>query len=119
MMEVYREFKFDAAHLLPNITPGHRCSRMHGHTFRVVILLEGEVGKESGWVKDFGEIKRLCEPVIEELDHSTLNDIPGLGNPTSENIAVWIWNRLKPVIPELGMVEVSETSSTGCRYRGD
>lgn len=117
-MEVYREFKFDAAHLLPNITPGHSCSRMHGHTFRVVVRLEGEVGKESGWVRDFGEMKRLCEPVIDELDHATLNDIPGLDNPTSENIAVWIWNRLKPVLPELSEVEVSETSATGCRYRG-
>lgn len=118
-MEVYREFKFDAAHLLPNITPGHSCSRMHGHTFRVVVRLEGEVGKKTGWVRDFGEIKRLCEPVMDELDHSTLNDIPGLDNPTSENIAVWIWNRLRPVLPELSAVEVGETSATGCTYRGD
>jgi 6-pyruvoyltetrahydropterin/6-carboxytetrahydropterin synthase len=118
-MEVFREFKFDAAHLLPNLAPGHSCSRIHGHTFRVMVMLEGEVGEESGWVRDFGNIKVLCGPVIEELDHSFLNDVPGLENPTSENIAVWIWDRLKPRLPELSMVEVSETSATGCRYRGE
>lgn len=118
-MEVYREFSFDAAHLLPGVTPGHSCSRMHGHTFRVVVHLEGDVGTESGWVRDFGELKAVCRPVIDELDHAFLNDIPGLENPTSENLAVWIWNRLKPRLPELSMVEVSETPSTGCRYRGD
>ena len=117
-MEVYREFKFDAAHRLPNLPPGHSCSRIHGHTFSVKVVLEGEIGTDSGWVRDFGEIKAVCEPVMEELDHSCLNDIPGLRNPTSENIAVWIWERIKPGLPELSAVEVSETSSTGCRYRG-
>ena len=82
------------------------------------MILEGEVGPETGWVRDFGEMKAVCAPVIEELDHSFLNDIPGLSNPTSENIAVWLWERLKPRLPELCAVEVSETSSTGCRYRG-
>jgi len=118
-MEVYREFRFDAAHLLPELTPGHSCSRMHGHSFRVVVHLEGRVADGTGWVRDFGEIKEVCRPVIDQLDHSFLNDIPGLENPTSENLAVWIWNRLKPRLPELSMVEVSETPSTGCRYRGD
>ena len=117
-MEVYREFKFDAAHLLPNLPPEHKCSKLHGHTFRAVIHLVAEVQRESGWVRDFGEIKRLCKPVIDELDHKYLNDIPGLSNPTSENIARWVWNRLKPVIPELSMVEIKETTSTGCRYYG-
>ena len=117
-MEVYREFKFDAAHLLPNLPPEHRCRRLHGHTFRAVIHLEACVGEESGWVRDFAEIKTLCTPVIDELDHRYLNDIPGLENPTSENIASWVWNRLKPVLPELSMVEIKETSSTGCRYLG-
>lgn len=117
-MEVYREFKFDAAHLLPNLTPGHRCSRLHGHTFVAVVHLEAGVGIETGWVRDFGEIKRLCMPVIDQLDHTYLNDIPGLENPTSENIARWVWNRLKPILPELSMIEIKETLSTGCRYRG-
>jgi len=117
-MEVYREFKFDAAHMLPNLPPGHRCSRLHGHTFRAVVYMEAGVGRETGWVMDFGELKSRCAPVIEELDHAYLNEIPGLENPTSENIARWVWNRLKPVLPELSMIEIQETSATGCRYRG-
>ncbi len=117
-MEVYREFSFDAAHRLPNLPPEHRCSRLHGHTFQVVVHLEAGVGKESGWVRDFGEIKKLCGPVIDELDHTFLNDVPGLENPTSENIARWVWKRLEPVLPELSMVEIKETESTGCVYRG-
>ena len=117
-MEVYRDFKFDAAHQLPNLPPGHRCGRLHGHTFHAVVHLRGGVGKETGWVRDFGEIKRLCMPVIDQLDHTYLNDIPGLENPTSENIAKWVWKKLKSVIPELSMVEIKETSMTGCRYKG-
>lgn len=117
-MEVYRDFKFDAAHLLPNLPPGHRCGRLHGHTFHAVVHLTAGVGSETGWVRDFGEIKRLCMPVIDQLDHTYLNDIPGLENPTSENIAKWVWKKLKPVIPELSMVEIKETSMTGCRYKG-
>ena len=117
-MEVYREFKFDAAHLLPNLPPGHRCGRLHGHTFKAIVHLDAGVGNKTGWVRDFGEIKKLCMPVIDELDHTNLNDIPGLENPTSENIARWIWNKLKSVLPELSMVEIKETSSTGCIYRG-
>ncbi len=118
-MEITREFSFDAAHLLPHLAPGHRCSSMHGHTFRMVVHLEGEVGERTGWVRDFGEVKEICKPVLDLLDHSFLNDIPGLENPTSENIAIWVWNRLKPQLPELSMVEISETPSTGCRYRGE
>ncbi len=117
-MEVYREFKFDAAHRLPNLPPDHKCSRLHGHTFKVIIMLEAPVGTDTGWVRDFAEIKRLSAPVIDELDHTFLNDIPGLENPTSENIAIWVWNILKPLIPELSSIEIKETASAGCRYRG-
>lgn len=117
-MEVYREFKFDAAHFLPNLPPEHKCRRLHGHTFRAVIYLDSEVGSETGWVRDFGEIKSICTPLIDELDHSCLNEIPGLENPTSENIAKWLWKRLKQLLPELSTIEIKETSKTGCRYRG-
>jgi 6-pyruvoyltetrahydropterin/6-carboxytetrahydropterin synthase len=117
-MEVYREFKFDAAHLLPNLPPEHKCGKLHGHTFRAVIHLDSEVGKETGWVRDFGEIRSICAPVIDKLDHSYLNDVRGLENPTSENIAKWLWQRLKPLMPELSAIEIKETSKTGCMFRG-
>lgn len=117
-MEIYREFKFDAAHRLPNLQEGHRCGNLHGHTFAVFIHIEGRVGDDTGWVKDYGEIKSICAPVIDTLDHQYLNDIPGLENPTSEKIAEWLWKRIKPSLKELTMIEVKETASTGCRYRG-
>ncbi len=117
-MEIYREFKFDAAHSLPHLPNGHKCGNLHGHTFAVIVYVSGPVGEKTGWVMDYGEIKSVCEPVIDRLDHSYLNDIPGLENPTSETIAVWLWNRIKPEIPQLSMVEVKETVATGCRYTG-
>ena len=116
-MEIYREFKFDAAHKLPNLPEGHRCSNLHGHTFKVIVHIEGPAGTETGWVRDYGELKAICGPIIDKLDHQYLNDIPGLGNPTSEHIAAWLWDAVKPLLPELCMIEVKETESTGCRYR--
>ncbi len=117
-MEIYREFTFDAAHRLSALPETHRCSSLHGHTFSVSVHLEGELDPIMGWVMDYGEIKKICRPFIEILDHSYLNDIPGLENPTSEHIAVWLWNRIKPELPGLSMIEVRETPKTGCRYRG-
>ncbi len=115
-MEIYREFKFDAAHRLPNLPDSHRCSNLHGHTFRVFVHIEGPTGADTGWVRDYGEIKSICAPIIDQLDHSYLNDIGGLENPTSEHIAKWLWTAIKPQLPELSMLEVKETESTGCRY---
>ncbi len=117
-MEIYREFKFDAAHKLPNLPEGHRCGNLHGHTFVVYIHIQGNVGEKTGWVMDYGEIKSICAPVIDKLDHQYLNDVSGLENPTSEVIAQWLWNRIKPVLPELSMIEIKETASTGCRFLG-
>jgi 6-pyruvoyltetrahydropterin/6-carboxytetrahydropterin synthase len=117
-MEIYREFTFDAAHRLQGLPGNHRCGNLHGHTFTVVVYLEGIINEERGWVIDYGEVKKICNPIIDTLDHSFLNDIPGLENPTSECIAIWLWGRIKPLIPELTMIEVKETAKTGCRYRG-
>lgn len=117
-MEIYREFKFDAAHRLPNLPSGHRCGNLHGHTFAVFVHVEGDTGDHTGWVRDYGEIKSICAPVIDRLDHQYLNDIAGLENPTSERIARWLWEQIKPSIPELSLIEVKETASTGCRYSG-
>jgi 6-pyruvoyltetrahydropterin/6-carboxytetrahydropterin synthase len=118
-MEIYKEFHFEAAHLLPNVPPGHKCARLHGHSFQVRLSVRGEAPEPSGWVMDFGELKTKFQPILDQLDHYYLNDIPGLHNPTSENIARWIWSRLKPNLPELSTVEIRETCTSGCIYHGD
>ncbi len=117
-MEIFREFTFEAAHRLPGVPAGHKCARLHGHSFRVAIHIEGPVNDQSGWVMDFADLKRAFAPVREQLDHYYLNEINGLENPTSENIAIWIWQRLQPTLPELSQVVVRETCTSGCIYRG-
>ena len=97
---------------------GHKCSRLHGHSFRVELVCEGEAGAESGWLLDFAEIKRAFGPFLEELDHHYLNEVEGLENPTAENLARWIWVRVKPGLPVLTQVNIAETCSTRCEYRG-
>jgi 6-pyruvoyltetrahydropterin/6-carboxytetrahydropterin synthase len=118
-MRLFKEFTFEAAHRLPNVLPEHKCSRLHGHSFVVRISVEGEVGEASGWVMDFGDIKAAFRPILERLDHYYLNDIPGLENPTSENLARWIWIELTPALPQLCEVEIRETCTSGCIYVGD
>ncbi len=119
VVEIYKHFGFESAHRLPNLPPEHKCSRLHGHSYRVSVHVDGTVGETSGWVCDFGDIEAACQPVRDELDHRYLNDITGLENPTSEVLARWIWIRLEPALPGLSMVEVRETCTSGCRYRGD
>jgi 6-pyruvoyltetrahydropterin/6-carboxytetrahydropterin synthase len=118
-MEIYKEFTFEAAHFLPNVQEGHKCRRLHGHSYRVRITVDGPVLPDAGWVMDFGNIKRSFNPILEQLDHWCLNDIEGLENPTSENIARWIWVRLKPSLPELSRIDISETCTSGCSYAGE
>lgn len=118
-MDVFKEFTFEAAHLLPNVPPDHKCRRLHGHSFRVEVHVRGEVARETGWVVDFADIKRAFTPLRRQLDHHYLNEIEGLSNPTSENIARWIWNKLLPELPGLCKVVVHETCTSGCVYRGD
>ncbi len=117
-MDVFKEFTFEAAHRLPNVPPDHKCSRLHGHSFRVEVHVQGEVGQESGWVMDFAEIKRAFAPLRRRLDHNYLNEIEGLSNPTSENLARWMWDRLLPSLPMITKVVVRETCTSGCIYRG-
>lgn len=116
--EIYKDFHFEAAHRLPNVPEGHKCARLHGHSFHVRIQVCGETGTDSGWVLDFADIKRAFAPIHDQLDHYYLNEIAGLENPTSENIARWIWDRLEASLPLLSAVEVRETCTTGCLYRG-
>ncbi|MGA1741873.1 MAG: 6-carboxytetrahydropterin synthase QueD [Pseudohongiellaceae bacterium] len=116
-MEIYKEFSFEAAHSLPNVPAGHKCGRLHGHSYKVQVHIKGEPGEESGWLMDFSDVKKIVKPVIKELDHYYLNDIKGLENPTSENLARWIWDKLQPLLP-LSKIVVSETCTSGCIYQG-
>ncbi len=118
-MEIYKDFTFEAAHRLPNVPDGHKCARLHGHSFQARIVVSGPVGEISGWVMDFGDIKAAFRPIREQLDHHYLNEVEGLENPTSEHIARWIWHRLKPQLPALCRVEIRETCTSGCLYTGD
>lgn len=118
-MEIHKEFTFEAAHRLPHLPEWHKCRRLHGHSFRVVIYVRGMQDPELGWVMDFGEIKEAVNPVIKRLDHYYLNEIEGLENPTSENLARWLWREIFPLLPNLSKVEVKETCTTGCIYTGD
>jgi 6-pyruvoyltetrahydropterin/6-carboxytetrahydropterin synthase len=117
-MEVFRDFTFDSAHLLPNAPDGHKCRRLHGHTYHVSIHVAGPVDPERGWILDFSDIDAAFEPVREALDHRYLNDVAGLANPTSEHLAAWIWERLAPALPGLSRLVVKETCTSGCSYEG-
>ncbi|MFI7578011.1 6-carboxytetrahydropterin synthase QueD [Micromonospora sp. NPDC049497] len=117
-MEVFREFTFEAAHRLPHVPEGHKCARLHGHSYRVELHVRGEVGASSGWVMDFGDIKAAFRPLLDQLDHYYLNEVPGLENPTSEVLARWIWVRLIDQLP-LSAIMVRETCTSGAIYRGD
>lgn len=117
-MEIFYEFKFEAAHRLPNVPTDHKCSRLHGHSYQVQVHVSGPIGEQSGWVIDFGNIKGACKPVIDRLDHYYLNEIDGLENPTSERLAAWIWNELASSLPMMSAVQVRETCTSGCVYRG-
>ncbi|MGP3938245.1 6-carboxytetrahydropterin synthase QueD [Streptomyces sp. 6N106] len=118
-MEIFREFTFEAAHRLPNVPEGHKCSRLHGHSYRVIVHVEAPVDPETGWVMDFGDLKKAFKPLEARLDHYYLNEIEGLENPTSEVLACWIWERLKPTLPVLSALTVRETCTSGCTYRGE
>lgn len=118
MMDIFKRFHIEAAHRLPNVPEGHKCARLHGHSFLVEIHVSGEPGPHTGWIMDFTDIKRAFQPIHDQLDHHYLNEVPGLENPTSENLARWIWDQLVPALPQLSRVVVHETCTSGCVYRG-
>ena len=115
-MEIFKAFTLESAHRLPNVPAGHKCARVHGHSFRVEIHVSGPVDDHLGWVMDFADVKAAFDPLYRQLDHHYLNDVPGLENPTSENLAKWIWQQLKPALPQLSAVVVHETCTSGARY---
>ena len=133
LVRLKRQFRFEAAHYLPTFPEGHKCRRMHGHSFKVDVVVEGQVDPARGYLIDYGTIKELCEPVRRRLDHYLLNEIEGLENPTAENLARWLWARLSPALqaaaqeagcpptalPRLVEIVVHETCTNACHYRGE
>lgn len=118
-VELTRDYRFEAAHRLPMVPADHKCARMHGHSFRVEITVAGEVDERMGWLVDFADITAVVEPLLlNELDHRTLNDVPGLENPTSERLCAWLWARIAPALPGLTAITVHETCTARCTYRG-
>jgi 6-pyruvoyltetrahydropterin/6-carboxytetrahydropterin synthase len=113
-----KTFRFEAAHDLPTFPPDHKCRRLHGHSFRFEVIVEGDVDSEKGYLIDYGDIKRAAEPLVKRLDHFYLNEVEGLSNPTSEVLARWLWDHLKPALPMLAEIVVHETCTSRCEYRG-
>jgi 6-pyruvoyltetrahydropterin/6-carboxytetrahydropterin synthase len=113
-----KTFQFEAAHLLPNLPASHKCRRLHGHSFKVDVIVSGPCDPSLGWLMDYADISAAFRPLWEQLDHRYLNEIPGLENPTSEQIAFWIWDRLKPQLPLLAEIVVAETCTASCSFRG-
>ncbi|MCA1669483.1 MAG: 6-carboxytetrahydropterin synthase QueD [Thermomicrobia bacterium] len=118
-MELFKEFTFEAAHRLPNVPADHKCFRLHGHSYRVELHVRGAVDRETGMVMDFAAITAAFKPTHDRLDHYYLNEIEGLENPTSENLARWIWSRVKPTLPSLSRLIIRETCTARCIYRGE
>ena len=117
-MEIYKEFAFDSAHFLPNVPEGHKCKNMHGHTYRLRVCIQGQPDPVLGWLMDFKDLKDIVGHTIDQLDHKLINDIPGLDNPTAENITIWIWQQIQPKLPMLSKIELYETPTTGVIYNG-
>lgn len=117
-VELCREYRFEAAHQLPKVPAGHRCARLHGHSYKLEIFITGPTDEESGWLIDFYDLDHAVQPIVEALDHRLLNELPGLQNPTCERLCGWIWQRLAPALPQLSAITVWETVDSRCTYRG-
>ncbi|MDG1427845.1 MAG: 6-carboxytetrahydropterin synthase QueD [Crocinitomicaceae bacterium] len=117
-MKIFKKFTFDSAHSLPNVPDGHKCKNVHGHTYHLTIWVERPLDEKMGWVMDFAELKEIISPVVKELDHKYINDIPGLENPTCEILVKWIWDRVIDDLEGLVKVELNETPTSGAVYKG-
>lgn len=117
--ELVKTFRFDAAHRLPDLPEGHKCRRLHGHSYRLDVHVTGEVDPATGLVIDFGELKARVEPILEQLDHRCLNDVPGLEQTTAERLAAFIFHRLVDYVPGLSAVALWESDTARCIYRGE
>ena len=118
-MEIFKQFSIEAAHWLPNVPAGHKCGRLHGHSFHIELHVSGPIDPKLGWVLDFADIKKAFKGIEDQIDHRCLNEVAGLENPTSENLARWLWQALQPALPLLSSIVVEETCTSGCVYRGE
>ena len=118
-MEIFKEFSIEAAHWLPNVPAGHKCGRLHGHSFHIELHVSGPVDPKLGWVLDFADIKKAFKGIEDQIDHRCLNEVAGLENPTSENLCRWLWQKLKPELTTLSKIVVKETCTSGCIYSGE
>lgn len=118
-MLIWKEFTAECAHSLPHVPAGHKCGRVHGHSYHITLFCEGPVDEKSGWVFDYADIAAAFQPILEELDHNHLNKLYGLENPTVENLARWIWKRLKGILPPLCRIQIRETCTAGVVYEGE
>jgi 6-pyruvoyltetrahydropterin/6-carboxytetrahydropterin synthase len=118
-VEIVRVYRIEASHRLPRLPQGHPCAKVHGHSWRIEVRARGPVDPAAGWVQDFADLDAAFAPLARALDHAHLNEVPGLENPTSERVALWVWGRLAPALPLLAQVAVWETEAAGCVYRGE
>lgn len=117
-VRLVHEFRFEAAHRLPRVPEGHKCARLHGHSFKIEIAVAGDVDPRTGWLIDFARLTEAWQPLHDRLDHHYLNEVEGLDNPTSEVLVRWLWDRLAPRLPELDQITLWETCEARCEYRG-
>lgn len=115
-VRLVQEFRFEAAHRLPKVPPSHRCSNLHGHSYKIEVAVRGPIDEATGWLMDYADMEAVCAPHIALLDHHYLNEIEGLENPTSEVLSRWLWTRLAPGLPSLERITVWETPDTRCEY---
>jgi 6-pyruvoyltetrahydropterin/6-carboxytetrahydropterin synthase len=113
-----KTFRFEAAHWLPTFPDGHKCRRLHGHSFHADVIVTGQADPARGYLIDYNDITAAIQPIQNQLDHRLLNEVDGLTNPTAENIAKWTYDRLKPTLPQLTAVRIRETCTTEAEYRG-
>lgn len=117
-MTIYKQFVFDAAHYLPHVPEGHKCRQVHGHTYHLTVSVTGQLQDHEGWIMDFTDLKAAIKPVVDQLDHTLLNNIAGLENPTAELLARWIWIKIVAQLPGLKRIELQETPTSGVIYEG-
>src|SRR6201996_9180897 len=118
-MHIFKVFHLEAAHRLPHVPEGHKCARLHGHSFKITVTVRGEVDPKLGWILDFAEIARAWEPLHAQLDHRFLNEVPGLENPTSENLARFVFERIRLPGARVFSVGVAETCTSSCSVYDD